>query len=157
MARGISDGSEAPLIHAGWGGLLVLMFLTLVMASASGVMLFSYTDMRDKQTEFAILGTLGFSRRQINAVARFNLLLIVVFGIVLGTWAGGQIGANIVPVLEIAEEGIRVVPPMVIQIDWVIIAGTYITLALVAVTTSIWLAWISGKLEVHRLLRIGEE
>ena len=103
---------------------MVLMFLTLVMASASGVMLFCYTDKRDRQTEFALLGTLGFTRRQINLVAWFNLLLIVVFGILLGTWAGSQIGANIVPVLEIAEEGNRVVPPMVIQIDWMILAGT---------------------------------
>ncbi|MFQ6028958.1 MAG: FtsX-like permease family protein, partial [Dehalococcoidia bacterium] len=33
-----------PLTNASWGGLLVLMFLALVLASASGVVLFSYLD-----------------------------------------------------------------------------------------------------------------
>ena len=152
----VAQRVEQPFVTAGWGGLLVLMFLALVLASASGVMLFSYTDTRERHTEFALLRTLGFSRRQLNGVVWFNLFLVVVFGIGLGTWAGQQIGASLLPMLEVAEEGVRVTPPMVLRINWGILFVTYLVLAAVAVITVVWLAWLTAKLEVHRVLRIGE-
>ena len=55
-----------------------------------------------------------------------------------------------------AEEGIRVTPPMVLRINWDILAVTYLILAVVVATTVVWLAWLTAKLEVHRVLRIGE-
>ena len=152
----VSQRVEQPLVSAGWGGLLVLMFLALVLASASGVMLFSYTDTRERHIEFALLRTLGFSRSQLNGVVWFNLLLVVVCGISLGTWAGQQIGASILPILEVAEDGIRVTPPMVLRINWDILAMTYLILTVVTATTVAWLAWLTARLDVQRVLRIGE-
>ena len=152
----VSHRVEQPLVNASWGGLLVLIFLTLVLASASGVMLFSYMDTRERQTEFALLRTLGFSRVQINGVVWFNLILVVVCGVALGTWAGQMIGTSLLPILEVSEGGVRVTPPMVLQTDWVILLMSYLVLAGVTASTVVWLAWLTGKLEVQRVLRIGE-
>ena len=155
-AEMVSQRVDQPLVNAGWSGLLILMFLALVLASASGVMLFSYTDTRERHTEFALLRTLGFSRKQLNGVVWFNLLLVVICGIGLGTWAGQQIGISVLPILEVAEEGIRVTPPMVLRINWSILLGTYLVLIMVATTAVVWLAWITNKLDVQQVLRIGE-
>ena len=152
----VSQQVEQPLVNAGWGGLLVLMFLTLVLASASGVMLYSYVDIRERQTEFALLRTLGFSRGQLNGVLWLNLVLIVLFGVGLGTWAGYQIGATLLPLLEVAEGGVRVTPPMVLHTNWTSLLVSYSILAGVAVSTLVWLAWLATKLEVQKVLRIGE-
>ena len=95
----VSRRVEQPLVNAGWGGILVLMFLALVLASASGVMLFSYLDTRERKTEFALLRTLGLSRRQLNGVVWLNLLLVVAFGIGLGTLVGRQIVVSLLPLL----------------------------------------------------------
>ena len=147
---------EQPLANAGWGGLLVLMFLSLVLANASGVVLFSYMDTRERQTEFALLRTLGSSKSQLNGVAWFTLLVVVVCGIGLGTWAGQQIGAGLLPVLEVAEGGVRVTPPMVLQTNWTTLLVSYAVLAAVSVGTVVWLAWLTAKMEVHQVLRAGE-
>ena len=64
----VAQRLDQPLVNAGWGGLLVLVFLVLVLASASGVMLFSYIDTRERQTEYALLRTLGSSPGQLNRV-----------------------------------------------------------------------------------------
>ena len=152
----VADRVEQPLVNAGWGGLLVLMFLALVLASASGVMLFSYMDMRERQTEFALLRTIGFSKWQLNGVVWFNLFVVVVCGIGIGTWAGQQIGVALLPILEVAEEGVRVTPPMVLQTNWVILLVSYLVLAAVTLATVLWLAWLTAKLEVQQVLRIGE-
>ena len=152
----VSERVEQPLVSAGWGGLLVLMFLTLVLANASGVMLFFYLDTRERQTEFALLRTLGFSKWQLNGVVWFNLFLVVVCGIGLGTLAGQQIGSSLLPILEVAEEGVRVTPPMTLQTNWLTLLVSYLVLAGVTAITVVWLAWLTGKLEVQRVLRIGE-
>lgn len=147
---------DQPLTNASWGGLLVLMFLALVLASASGIMLFSYLDTRERQTEFALLRTLGSSRNQINGAVWFNLFLIVACGVGLGAWSGHQIGASILPVLEVAEGGSRVTPPMVLQTSWWALLAAYLVLAGVTLGAVVWLAWFTARMELQQVLRAGE-
>jgi ABC-type lipoprotein release transport system permease subunit len=152
----VSRRVEQPLVNASWGGLLVLMFLALVLASTSGIMLSSYMDTRERQTEFGLLRALGYSRRQLNSVVWFNLVLVVACGIGLGTWVGQQTGASLLPLLEVAEEGSRVTPPMVLQTNWTSLLVSYLALAGITVGTVAWLAWFSARLEVQQVLRMGE-
>ena len=152
----VRERTEQPLVNAGWGALLVLMFLVLVLASASGVMLFSFTDTRDRRTEFALLRTLGSSRRQLNGAVWFSLFVVTLFGVVLGSAAGQVIGTSLLPLMEVAEEGARVTPPMTLEIDWVTLGVSYAILGSVTVGTVLWLVWYTSKMEVQQVLRIGE-
>lgn len=147
---------QEPLANAGWGGLLVIMFLALALASASGIALFCWLDTRERQTEFALLRTLGSTRRQLNGVVWFNLAIVVIAGVAVGTWAGAQIGAALLPVLEVAEGGVRATPPLTFETDWRMLALAYAVLAVVSVVTVFWLAYVTGRLEVQRVLRAGE-
>ena len=152
----ISQRVEQPLANASWGGLLALMFLALVLASASGIVLFSYVDTGERRTEFALLRTLGSSAGQLNGLVWFNLLLMVACGVGLGTWAGQQIGTTLLPVLEVSEGGVRVTPPMVLQTNWITLAVAYLALASVALANVVWLAWFTARLNVQQVLRAGE-
>ena len=152
----VSRRVEQPLVNAGWGGILVLMFLALVLASASGVMLFSYLDTRERKTEFALLRTLGFSRQQLNGVVWLNLLLVVAFGVGLGTLGGRQIAVSLLPLLEVAEGGVRVTPPMLLQTDWLILLVSYLVFAVITAGAVVWLAWLTGTLKIQGVLRAGE-
>ena len=144
------------LTNASWGGLLALMFLALTLASASGVALFSYGDTLARRAEFALLRTLGSSTGQLNGMVWFNLLLILVCGVGLGTWAGQQIGNALLPALEVAEGGRPVTPPMALQTNGLTLLAAYLTLAAVAVGNGLWLAWFTARLEVQQVLRAGE-
>ena len=147
---------KEPLANAGWGGLLVIMFLALALASATGIALYCWLDTRERQTEFALLRTLGSTRGQLNGVVWFNLAIVVVAGVAVGTWAGAQIGAALLPVLEVAEGGVRATPPLTFETDWRMLALAYAVLATVSVVTVVWLAFVTSRLEVQRVLRAGE-
>ena len=147
---------KEPLANAGWGGLLVIMFLALALASATGIALYSWLDTRERQTEFALLRTLGSTRGQLNGVVWFNLAIVVIAGVAVGTWAGAQIGAALLPVLEVAEGGVRATPPLTFETDWRMLALAYAVLATVSIVTVIWLAFVTSRLEVQRVLRAGE-
>lgn len=147
---------EQPLVNAGWGALLVLMFMALVLASASGVMLFSFIDTMERQTEFALLRTLGSSRTQLNGAVWFSVLLVAACGIALGTLAGLLTGITLLPLMEVAEEGAKVTPRMVLQTNWITLGVSYLVLAGVTLGTVLWLVWFTAKMQVHQVLRIGE-
>ena len=147
---------KKPLANAGWGGLLVIMFLALALASATGIALFCWLDTRERQTEFALLRTLGSTRGQLNGVVWFNLAIVVIAGVAVGTWAGAQIGAALLPVLEVAEGGVRATPPLTFETDWRMLALAYAVLATVSAVTVVWLALVTSRLEVQRVLRAGE-
>ena len=152
----ITERVDQPLVNAGWGGLLVLMFMALIVANVSGVTLFSYMDARERHTEFALLRTLGLSQGQFNGVLWFNIIFVTLCGVGIGTWVGQLIGSSLLPILEIAEEGARVTPPMVLKTNWVILLASYLVLASVALGTIIWLSWLASKLQVQQALRLGE-
>lgn len=155
-AEMVSQRVAQPLVTAAWGGLVVLMLLALVLASASGLVMFSFMETRERQTEFALLRTLGTSRKQLRGVAWFSLVLVVALGIGLGSWVGQQFGNSLLPLLEVAQEGVRATPPMVLTSNRVSLLVSYLVIAGVTLGTVVWLAWFTAKMEVQQVLRIGE-
>ena len=135
---------------------MALSFIAVVLASASGLLLYTYIDTREHVGEFAILRTLGFTTIQVNAVVWFNLTLTVVLGTLLGTWGGQMLGSAILPLLEVAEGGLPVTPPMALQNNWTALFIAYALFAGTTVVTVAALAWAISRLEVQKILRVAE-
>jgi hypothetical protein len=152
----VAERVDQPLVNAGWGALLVLLFLAVALATGSGVMLFSFLDTKERQTEFALLRTLGSSGGQLRGIVWFNLFLIIICGVAMGAWVGQLIGTSLLPLMEVAEEGARVTPPMAFTTNWLSLAVSYAVLALVTLVTVLWLAWLSSKIQVQQVLRMGD-
>ena len=147
---------ERPLVNAGWGALLVLLFLAIALASASGLLLFSHLDARERRTEFALLRTLGLSRGQMQLVPGCGLALMVGGGIGLGTLLGWLMGSSLLPLMEVVEGGARATPPLAFTTDWGRLLVSYAILAGVAGACGVWLAWATGKLSLQQVMRMGE-
>ncbi len=147
---------EQPLVNAGWGALLVLLFLAVALASASGLLLFSHLDARERQTEFALLRTLGISRGQMQRILWLNLFLIAACGVGLGTLLGWLIGASVLPLMEVVEEGARATPSLALTTDWRRLLVSYVVLAAVTGLCGLWLTWLTAKLQLQQVLRMGE-
>ena len=152
----VAERVDQPLVNAGWGALLVLLFLAVALATGSGVMLFSFLDTKERQTEFALLRTLGSSAGQLRGIVWFNLFLIIICGVAMGAWVGQLIGTSLLPLMEVAEEGARVTPPMAFTTNWLSLAVSYAVLALVTLVTVLWLAWLTSKIQVQQVLRMGD-
>ena len=152
----VASRVEQPLVNAGWGALLVLLFLAVALASASGLLLFSHLDARERQTEFALLRTLGVSGGQMQRILWVNLFLMALSGIGLGTLLGWLIGASVLPLMEVVEEGARATPSLVLTTDWHRLLVSYVILAVVTGLCGLWLTWLTAKLQLQQVLRMGE-
>ncbi len=147
---------EQPLLNAGWGALLVLMFLAVALASASGLILFSHLDAMERQTEYALLRTLGTSRFQMQKIVWAGLLVMVICGVGLGTFLGWLLGSSLIPLMELIDAGTRITPSLVFTADWQRLFMSYGILAGVTLLCGLWLTWLTGKLRLHQVLRMGE-
>ena len=150
----VAKSTGDPLLTSGWSGLLALSFLAVVMASSSGLILYTYIDARERLGEFAILRTLGFTTFQVNGVVWFNLALTVVLGMSVGALGGQWLGNAVLPLLEVGENSTRVTPPLVLQNNWLAVGLAYLVLATSALATVAALAWAIGRMDIQRILRV---
>lgn len=152
----IQARTSDPLLAAGWTGLLTVSFLAVIMASTSGLILYTYVDVRGRVSEFAILRSLGFSKSQVNGLVWFNLGITIVFGLVIGTLGGQLLGISVLPLLEVAEDGSRITPPMAIRNNWYAMVVAYAVIGVATFVTVLTLAWAIGRLELQKLIRLTD-
>ncbi len=145
-----------PLVAAGWGGILLLAFLGVVLVSALGFIVYAYLSALGRQLEFAVLRTLGFSRRQIIGLICLEQVFVIGSGMGIGTILGLQLSRVMMPFLQLTEMGQKVLPPFVPVVDWLTIGTAYLVLAVAFVVTISLVIVYFSRVAIHRALRIGE-
>ncbi len=153
----IDEAKADPLVAAGWGGILLIAFLGVVLVSGLGFVVYAYLSARSRQLEFAILRTLGFSLRQIIGLICLEQAFVIGAGMGIGTLLGLQLSSVMMPFLQVTEMGQRVLPPFVQMVDWLTIGVAYIVLAIAFLITITLVILFFSKVAIHRALRIGEQ
>jgi hypothetical protein len=153
----IATQKSDPLVAAGWGGILLIAFVGVVLVSGLGFVVYAYLAARGRHLEFAILRTLGFSWRQIVSLVCFEQILVIGLGMGIGTLLGNRLSRIMMPFLQVTEKGEAVVPPFVLVIDWRTIGIAYIILAVAFVVTISLVVLFFSRVALHRALRMGDE
>lgn len=152
----LADAAVDPLISAGWRALLAIAFTTVLAASAVGFLVYSQVTFASRMTEYAVVRTLGLTTRQVLGLVVFELTLVLVPAVIVGGVLGMRMGATIIPFLVTSGEGVRVVPPVVLNVDWQSVG------VLVGVLGAIFLAIATGlissvrKISPSRVMRMGQ-
>ena len=151
------DNSRAdPLVEAGWSALLFIAFAAVLVLSGLGFLVHAYVSFRNREVEFALMRTLGFSLRQLVTLVWLEQALVIAAGLVLGTWMGGRLGAVIMPFLDQDETGRHVLPPFVLEVDWSALFIAYAVMTLVFALIIAGVVWFIRKISLQRILRLGE-
>jgi len=145
-----------PLLDAGWRALLIVAFSIVLVLSCIGLLLHTYVSFRDREGQFALLRAVGFSLNQIATLVWIEQAIVVLTGLALGTWMGGQVGSTIMTFLGHDDMGERVLPPYTLDVDWITLLFIY---SLILVVFSIVIAavvMVIKRLSLQKLLRFGE-
>lgn len=145
-----------PLVSAGWRALLAIAFFTVLLVSAIGFIVHAQVTFRTRQTELALLRATGLSMRQLFALVTLEQLLVIGTGFAIGAFMGARLGATIMPYLGTSGEGLRVAPPMILEIDWGSVAATFGVVAAVFAVVLGVILYSVYRMSVHRVLRLGE-
>jgi ABC-type antimicrobial peptide transport system permease subunit len=145
-----------PLVAAGWEGILFISFAAILILSAIGFLIYSYLTAQRRTLEFAVLRTMGFSKRQIAAVVGFEQVFVIGLGMIAGTLMGMRLGSLMIRYMGLTETGDEVLPPMQLQISWFTVGTAWLVLGLVFLVTIGAVVLLYSRLALHRVLRIGE-
>jgi ABC-type antimicrobial peptide transport system permease subunit len=145
-----------PLVAAGWEGILFISFAAILLLSAIGFLIYSYLTAQRRTLEFAVLRTMGFSKKQIATVVAFEQLFVIGLGMVAGTLMGMRLGSLMIRYMGLTETGDEVLPPLQLEINWLTIGSAWLVLAAVFVVTIAAVVLLYSRLALHRVLRIGE-
>jgi ABC-type antimicrobial peptide transport system permease subunit len=146
-----------PLVAAGWGGILLIAFVGVVLVSGLGFVVYAYLAAKGRHLEFAVLRTLGFSWRQIISLVCFEQVLVIGLGMGIGTLLGNRLSRIMMPFLQVTEKGETVVPPFVLVTDWTTIGIAYAILTIAFVVTISLVVLFFSRVALHRALRMGDE
>jgi ABC-type antimicrobial peptide transport system permease subunit len=146
-----------PLVAAGWGGILLIAFVGVILVSGLGFVVYAYLQARGRHLEFAVLRTLGFSWRQIISLVCLEQIIVIGLGMGIGTLLGNRLSRIMMPFLQVTEKGDTVVPPFAIVIDWSTIGIAYIILTAAFVITMSLVVLFFSRVALARALRMGDE
>ena len=155
-AERFEDTQVDPLVGAGWRALLFLAFAAVLILSCLGFLVHAYVSFQNRQLQFALLRTVGFSMRQLMTMVWLEQVLVIGVGMALGTWMGGRLGATIMPFLGHDDFGAQVVPPFVVSINWGALLITYAVMVAVFAAVVMGLVVVIRRTSMQRVLRMGE-
>jgi ABC-type antimicrobial peptide transport system permease subunit len=145
-----------PLVAAGWRSLLFIAFGAVLTLSCLGFLVHAYVSFRNREMEFALMRTIGFSLRQLTTLVWLEQVLVIAAGLGLGTWMGGRLGEIIIPFLAHDDRGSQVLPPFVLEVNWVTLGLTYGVMVVVfALIIAVMITFIR-RISLQRVLRLGE-
>ena len=145
-----------PLVKAGWRALLFIAFAAVLVLSALGFLVHAYVSFRNREADFALMRTIGFSMKQLITLVWLEQALVIVAGMALGTWMGGRLGATIMPYLGHDDRGSQVLPPFIMEVSWGSLLITYAAMAAVFALITMGVIWFIHKISLQRILRLGE-
>ena len=145
-----------PLVEAGWRALLFIAFSAVLVLSCIGFLVHAYVSYRNRQLQFALLRTVGFSIRQLITMVWLEQAVVIAAGLALGTWMGGRLGETIMPFLGHDDWGGQVLPPFTMQVNWGALMITYAAMVFIFGAIIIGMIWRVHRMSLQRMLRLGD-
>jgi hypothetical protein len=119
-----------PLIAAGGAGILYLAFGAVLILVTAGLLVSLWLVVQRRRTEFAVLRSLGLSRRGVAGVLAVEYAFVALVGIAAGTWLGRAIADRMLSFLDVDEAGRLAEPGYLLRTDWSLVASSLGVVAL---------------------------
>lgn len=150
------EAKNDPLLQ-GTNGVLTFGFLTAVLVSVTGYVLFLVFALRERTLQFGLLRALGVHRRQVVGMLVLEQLLTGGFAILSGL-AIGQIAALLyVPLLQLAGPAAEQILPfrvVALRSDYL---RFYVLALVIMAAGAVLFQSLVRRLRVHEALKLGEE
>ena len=107
-----------PLIAASGTGILSVSFVATLALVAVALLVSLWMAVQRRRIEFAVLGAIGLTRRQVMAVLGLEYAIVGVVGVAAGVLVGQFVGQRMLSFLDVTEAGLPVEPGFVLQTEW---------------------------------------
>ena len=94
--------------------------------------------------------------RQLLSLVVLEQVLVLGVALGIGIFMGTRLGGTMLPFLSNSGEGVRVVPPILVEIDWVSVGITFSMLGAVILLVVAVILVSVYRMSIQSVLRLGE-
>jgi putative ABC transport system permease protein len=137
-------------------GVLSVGFIAAIFLTVLGFFLYSFFSFRRRFVELGVLRAIGLSSRQMTRFLAWELIFLIVIGIVVGTSLGIGVSHLFIPYLQTSQGLIAQYPSFLVQISWeplIPIYGIYAVLFLLALGV---LVFLMLRMRIFEAIKLGE-
>ena len=151
----LSIALRNPLSGGGWNGLTIISLSVLTIAIAVALFTSSIVSLQNSSLDITIARILGLSKTSIFLSIVLERTLVGAIGILTGTILGIALSNWVLGFLDITEDGIESIPPMMITIDQTIIQFVYLDIIATSFISIVLAFTYVLKLDTPTILRNG--
>ncbi|MBK8904113.1 MAG: FtsX-like permease family protein [Anaerolineaceae bacterium] len=132
-------------------------YLLTTALSLVGFATHFYLSAKQKEAIYGVLRSMGMSPGQLYTVLVLEQVVLILFGLAIGTALGVVLNQITLPGLPITFGDRPPTPPFIARNDWTAVLQIYVTLAIaffISLGIATLLLW---RTKLHQVLRVGEE
>ena len=137
-------------------GLLSVGFIAAAALTVLGLLLYAVFSYRRRLVELGILRAVGLSARKMTALVGWELVLLILSGVVLGTVLGIGVSRLFIPYLQIGTSTTALVPPFVVEIAWDAVSQVYVLFVMLFIVALISLVLLGMRMKIFMAIKLGE-
>ena len=140
LSRELEEIRSDPAIQASGSGILSVAFVSVLALSSMGFVVTLVLSARRRTVEFAVLRAVGTSSWQILRAMSLEWGTVLLIGTTIGALLGRQVATIMLSFLEVTDEGVRVLPPFILETNWGLL-GIGIAVLVGVVAIALVVAW----------------
>ena len=137
-------------------GLLSVGFVAAALLTVLGFLLYALFSFRRRIIELGILRAVGLSAGQMTLFLAWELVFLIVTGLVAGTVLGAWISDLFIPYLQVGAGPAARVPPFLVEIAWPAIFRIYALFGLLFVVALVVLVVLLRRMKIFQAIKLGE-
>lgn len=159
--RALATRFQSDPLNAGMGGLLLVGAALAALLAVLGCIVQSSVSASQRITLFAILRTLGMTRKQIRTLLLSEQNVVYLFGALSGSLLGVVLATSTLPFMQFSgslhDPATLGIPPYILSFDANHIGIFYATLLATFIVALVAGSWVALRAGIGKALRIGED
>lgn len=137
-------------------GLLSVGFIAAAILTVLGYFLYALFSMRRRMIEIGIMQAVGLSMRKMIGLVAWEMALLILTGVFLGTFLGITISQLFIPAIQIGAGLTENTPPYLVEISWGAVYQVYVLFALLFLVALLVLSLILRRMNLFQAIKLGE-
>ncbi|MFT5193138.1 MAG: putative ABC transport system permease protein [Cellvibrionaceae bacterium] len=147
--------AQAEPERQGLFGILSVGFIASAVLTVLGFFLYTLFSFRRRTVELGILRAVGISRRTMTAIVAWELGLLILSGLIVGTVLGVLVSQQFIPFLQVGS-ATNVAPPYLVEIAWEAVVQIYVLFGVLFLVAMAVLSWRLLNMKVFESIKMGE-
>ena len=137
-------------------GLLSIGFIACTLLTILGFVLYTISSFRERAIETGVLRALGLTPSEVVSFLGWELIVLLVFGLTIGTGIGTWTSSAFIPYLQSGIDPMPRLLHLAPQIAWPMVYQVYVVLGTLYLSSTALLIFLLMRSQVTQAIKMGE-